>query len=269
MTSVPLPEATRPTSGTSLRPAARAGALRTYLRLELHRMLRDRRTLLFSLLVPPFLFLWVGASADNKATEIGPGTNLTASLLVSVALFGALLTASSGGAGVAVERAQGWTRQLRLTPLSSWAYVLVKVLASMAVGAVSVLGTFAAGWFGGARMPGSAWVLCALIAWCGSLVFAAFGLLMGYLLPAESVLKLLNLLLAALSFAGGLFLPFDDGTVMAEVSRFMPTYGLAELARAPLGGGAFELFAVINVVAWAVIFFAGAAWRFRKDTARV
>ncbi|GAA4701600.1 ABC-2 type transport system permease protein [Promicromonospora umidemergens] len=269
MTATPLPGATRPTSGSATRSTARAGAVRTYLRLELRRMLRDRRTLLFSLLVPPALFLWVGASADNQATEIGPGTNLRASLLVSIALFGALLTAASGGAGVAVERAQGWTRQLRLTPLEPWTYVLVKVLASMAVGAVSVLVTFAAGWFGGAQMPTSAWVLCALIAWCGSFVFAAFGLLMGYVLPTESVLKLLNLILAALSFAGGLFLPFNDGTPMAAVSRLMPTYGLAELARAPLGSGSFEIVAVVNVVAWAAIFFAGAAWRFRKDTARV
>ena len=269
MTAAPLPQPTRPTSGTSVRSAARAGAIRTYLRLELRRMLRDRRTLLFSLLVPALVFLWVGGSADNQATEIGPGTNLTASLLVSIALFGALLTAASGGASVAVERSQGWTRQLRLTPLEPWAYVLVKVLASMAIGAVSVLVTFAAGWFGGAEMPTSAWVLCALIAWSGSLVFGAFGLLMGYLLPTESVLKFLNLIVAALSFAGGLFLPFSDGTPMAAVSQVMPTYGLAELARAPLGGGSFEAVAVVNVVAWAAIFFAAAAWRFRKDTARV
>lgn len=244
-------------------------AIRAYVRLELRRMLRDRRTLLFSLLVPPAVFLWAGTSADHRATEIGPGTNLTAALLVSVALYGALLTATSGGAGVAVERAQGWTRQLRLTPLAPWAYVQAKVLAAMAVGAGSVLVTFTAGAFAGARMPASAWVLCALAAWAGSLVFAAFGLLMGYLLPTDGVLKYLNLLLTGLAFAGGLFLPFADGTPMAALSRFMPTYGLAELARAPLGGGSVELLAVVNVVAWAAIFLAGAAWRFRTDTARV
>ncbi|MEU4365173.1 ABC transporter permease [Promicromonospora sp. NPDC023987] len=269
MTATPLPGATRPTSGSAIRSTARARAVRTYLRLELRRMLRDRRTLVFSLLVPPAVFLWVGASAEHQVTEIGPGTNLTASLLVSVALYGALLTATSGGAGVAVERAQGWTRQLRLTPLEPWTYVLVKVLASMAIGAASVLVTFAAGWFGGAQMPTSAWVLCPLIAWCGSLVFSAFGLLMGYVLPTESVLKYLNLILIGLSFAGGLFLPFSDGTPMATISQVMPTYGLAELARAPLGSGPVEIAAVVNVVAWAAIFLTGAAWRFRTDTARV
>jgi ABC-2 type transport system permease protein len=269
MTSAPLPEATRPTSGSAVRPIARGGAIRTYLRLELRRMLRDRRTLVFSLVVPPAIFLWIGSTADNRTTQLGPGTNLAASLLVSIALYGALLTATSGGAGVAAERAQGWTRQLRLTPLAPWAYVLVKVLASMAVGAVSVLLTFGVGAFAGARMPASAWVLCALVAWCGSLIFAAFGLFLGYLLPTESVVRVLGPVLTVLSFAGGLFLPFSDGTVFAAVSRVMPTYGLAELARAPLGGASFEVVAVVNVMAWAAIFFVAAVWRFRKDTARV
>ncbi|MFD2792620.1 ABC transporter permease [Promicromonospora vindobonensis] len=269
MTATPLPGTTRPASGSAIRSTARAAILRTYLRVELRRTLRDRRTLVFSLALPPAVFLGVGASADDGTSQVGPETNLMASLLVSIALYGALLTATSGGASVAVERAQGWTRQLRLTPLEPWAYVLVKVLASMAIGAVSVLLTFVVGAFGGAQLPASAWVLCALIAWSGSLVFAAFGLFLGYLLPTESVVKVLGPVLTVLSFAGGLFLPFSDGTVFGDVSRVMPTYGLAELARAPLGGASFEAVAVINVVAWAVIFFAGAVWRFRKDTARV
>jgi ABC-2 type transport system permease protein len=270
MTSTPEHHAaTRPATRAATRTQARGAAIRAYLGLELRRTLRDRRTLLFSLVVPPAFYLAMGATAENRSTSIGPDTNLAASLLVSLALYGALLTATSGGAGVAVERAQGWTRQLRLTPLEPWAYVLVKVLASMTVGAASVALTFAAGLLGGARMPASAWVLCALIAWCGSLVFAAFGLFLGYVLPSETVVRMLGPVLTVLAFAGGLFLPFSDGTVMAAVSRVMPTYGLAELARAPLGGGSVEVVAVVNVVAWTAVFFAGAVWRFRADAARV
>ena len=269
MTSTPLPSTTRPTTDGAIRSTARVRMIRAYLRLELRRMLRDRRTLVFSLMIPAAVYLAFGASADHRTTQVGPDTNLAASLLVSIALYGALLTATSGGAGVAVERAQGWTRQLRLTPLDPWAYVLVKVLASMAIGAVSVLITFVVGAFAGAQMPAPAWILCALFAWCGSLVFAACGLFMGYLLPTESVVKVLGPVLAVLSFAGGLFLPFSDGSVLAAVSRVMPTYGLAELVRAPLGGGSFEILAVVNVAAWTAVFFAGAIWRFRKDTARV
>jgi ABC-2 type transport system permease protein len=46
-------------------------------------------------------------------------------------------------------------------------------------------------------------------------------------------------------------------------------YGLAELARVPLTGGTVEIGWVVNILAWLVVFVVGAAWRFRKDTARV
>jgi ABC-2 type transport system permease protein len=268
MTATSLPEVTRPTSGHRIRPGLGAGALRVYLGLELRRMLRNRRSLIFSFVMPPVFFLLFGTSAEYKTTQVGPDANVVAYVLVSMALYAALLTATSGGAGVAVERAQGWTRQLRLTPLNPWAYVLVKVLASMTLGALSVAVTLAVGAFAGAQMPLSAWITCALIAWFGSLVFAAFGLFMGYLLPSENVIQILGPALALLSFGGGLFMPLGD-TWFAGIARFVPTYGLAELVRAPLGGGTVGVAAVVNVVAWAVIFFAGAAWRFRKDTARV
>ncbi|MFJ3408074.1 ABC transporter permease [Promicromonospora sp. NPDC090134] len=268
MTATSLPEVTRPTSRTAGRPTPGAGAVRAYLGLELRRMLRNRRSLVFSFVMPPVFFLLFGTSAEYRSTPVGPDTNVVAYVLVSMALYGALLTATSGGAGVAVERAQGWTRQLRLTPLNPWAYVLVKVLASMTLGAVSVVVTLVVGAFAGARMPVSAWIACALIAWFGSLVFAAFGLFMGYLLPTENVIQILGPALALLSFAGGLFMPLGD-TWFATVAQVVPTYGLAELVRAPLGGGSVSAAAVVNVVAWTLIFLAGAVWRFRKDTARV
>ncbi len=263
--SVPTPA--RPAATRIGTPTAGRGVSATYLRLELRRFFRNRRTLIFSLVMPPAFFLIFGTASDYTTQKAGNG-NVTAWVLVSMALYGALLTATSGGASVSVERAQGWTRQLRLTPLRSWAYVVTKVTATMALGAVSVLITMGVGLaLGKAHMPFYAWILAPLIAWVGSIVFAAFGLFMGYLLPSENVMQVLGPVLALLSFAGGLFFPLGDGW-FADIAKLMPTYGLAELTRAPLGDG-FSWFAVVNVVAWAVVFSLGAGWRFRKDTARV
>ena len=50
----------------------------------------------------------------------------------------------------------------------------------------------------------------ALLAWVGALVFAAFGLFMGYLLPSENVMQILGPVLALLAFAGGLFVPLSQ-----------------------------------------------------------
>ncbi|GAA2239753.1 ABC transporter permease [Rarobacter faecitabidus] len=256
-----------PVSNPSVRPVRRVGLSATYLRLEVRRLLRNRRTMLFSLLMPPIFFLIFGTAASYRDEQAGHG-NVTAWILVSMALYGAMLTATSGGAGVSVERSQGWTRQLRLTPLAPWAYVATKLIASMALGAISVSVTLAVGAFFGASMPGYVWVFSGLIAWGGSLVFGAFGLFMGYLLPSENVMQILGPVLALLSFAGGLFMPLGDGW-FASIAQIMPTYGLAELVRAPLTGTGFTAASIVNVLVWAALFGLGAAWRFRKDTARV
>ncbi|MFC7879124.1 ABC transporter permease [Isoptericola sp. NPDC057391] len=265
-TSAPGTTTARPASrpaGAAVRPLAAAHA---YLAVELRRSLRNRRTLIFSMVMPPALFLIFGLQGDYASRSTGHG-NVTGWIAVSMALYGAMVTATAGGAGVSVERSQGWTRQLRLTPLRPAVYVGVKLAGAMALGAGSVVVTLAVAAVAGAQMPPGAWVLCALLAWAGSLVFAAFGLFMGYLLPAENVMQILGPVLALLSFAGGLFMPLGDGW-WATVAQVFPTYGLAVLVHAPLGGD-LGVTAVVNVLAWAAVFAAGAAWRFRKDTARV
>ena len=78
-------------------------------------MLRNRRTMFFTLVFPAALFFAIGSS-DGWQEKVGHG-NVAAYIMVSMALYGAALTAASGGATVATERALGWSRQLRLTPL--------------------------------------------------------------------------------------------------------------------------------------------------------
>ena len=241
----------------------------TLLRLELRRMMRNRRTVIFSLVLPVVFFLMFGSGQKYSGESAGHG-NVAAYIMLSMALYGAMLSTTGGGAMVAVERSQGWSRQLRLTPLTATAYILVKVLVAMLLGAVSIAVTYAAGSFSGAHMDGPLWVETALIAWLGSLVFAAFGVFMGYLLPSENVMQFLGPGLALFAFLGGLFVPLDQmGSTFQTVAKFTPMYGLNQLAHAPLTGDAPGWAAYANLTVWAVLFVGGAAWRFRRDTARV
>jgi ABC-2 type transport system permease protein len=248
--------------------APRSGFNPTYLRLEMRRLLRNRRTVIFTLIMPAVFFLAFAGGAAYRNQSAGLG-NVTAYVMVSMAAYGAMLACTSGGASVSVERAVGWSRQLRLTPLRPLAYVAMKMTTAMVLGLVSVVVVFAVGYVKHAQMPLHAWVECGLIAWLGSLVFAAFGLFMGYLLPSENVMQILGPGLALLAFAGGLFVPLSDGTLFATLSAFTPMNGLAKLCRAPLTGDGWEITAVLNVLVWFAIFAGGAAWRFRRDTARV
>jgi len=262
--SAPTLTATRPAAGT--RPGARL-IQPVYLRTELRRLLRNRRSVIISLIMPPGLFLLFGTASAYRTQSAGAG-NVTAYVMISMALYGTLLATTSGGASVSVERAQGWSRQLRLTSLRPGVYVVTKVIVAMVAGLASMAVTVLVGWWSGAQLGLVRLVACVLIAWVGSSVFAAFGLFMGYLLPSENVMQILGPALAVLAFAGGLFMPLNGG-VFATVAHFMPTYGLAELTRGPLVGSAPSVWAYVNVVVWGVVFAAGAAWRFRRDTARV
>ncbi|MEV5648624.1 ABC transporter permease [Nocardia sp. NPDC052254] len=258
MTTVTAPPAARPALG---------GFSRAFLLIELRRMVRNRRTVVFALVMPVVFFVIFGAQSSARTTDYG-STTVTAFVMVSIAVYGAMLATTTGGAAVAVERAAGWARQLRLTPLSPAAYVLTKLACAMVLGFGSVTVVFIAGAVIGTSMGAAAWVSCFLLAWLTSVVFAAFGLFMGYLLPSENVMQILSSVLALLSFAGGLFFPLHGW--LDTASRILPTNGVATLARLPLGevGAASAAVGVLNVVAWTALFGLGAAVMFRRDTAR-
>jgi len=148
--------------------------------------------------------------------------------------------------------------------------VAVKLVLAMIIGAASVVVTTVVGAFAGAKLPLHARLTCIPLAWSCSLVFAAFGLFMGYLLPSDNVMQILGPVLALLAFGGGLFVPLDQmGSTFRHIAEFTPMYGVNQLVHAPLTGTSFDVLWVVNVLVWLAIFVAGAAWRFRKDTARV
>ena len=242
----------------------------TLLKLELRRMLRNRRTVIFSIVLPVVFFLIFGTGRDYSLQSAGAHGNWAAAIMISMALYGAMLSTTAGGAMVSTERSQGWSRQLRLTPLTPTAYIAVKVLVAMLLGGLSIVVTYAAGALTQANMDGPLWVETALIAWVGSLVFAAFGVFMGYLLPSDNVMQILGPGLALLAFLGGLFTPLSQmGETFQTIAKFTPMYGLSQLTHAPLTGESPGWAAGVNVTVWLAIFAGGAAWRFRRDTARV
>jgi ABC-2 type transport system permease protein len=243
----------------------------TVLGLELRRMMRNKRAVVFTLIMPGVLYLAFGNSGTFRTQELRNGLgNVSAVVMVSMAVYGAMIACTTGGATVSVERAAGWSRQLRLTPLNPGAYVAMKILLAMINGGASVAVVFAVALLTGARIDAVTAVECGLLAWICGLVFASFGLFVGYLLPSENLMQILGFALMLLSFAGGLFIPLEQmGHVMGTIAQFTPVYGVSTIARYPLIHEGSLFVAVGNVLAWTAIFAGGAIWRFRRDTARV
>jgi ABC-2 type transport system permease protein len=257
---------------TTLDPATRSvppfgGFNTTLLGIELKRMLRNRRTVIFTLVFPAALFFAFGGQSDWN-DKVGLG-NVAAYVMVSMALYGAALTAASGGAMVALERSLGWSRQLRLTPLHPVAYILTKALIALLMGAIAVTVVNVAGKLQGKpSMPADTWLQCAGLGVLCTLVFAALGVFVGYLVPGENAMQVLGPGLALFSFLGDVFIPIAHGSTMWHLAAFTPMFGVAEITRAPMTHY-LPWYAVLNAIVWFGIFVTGAAWRMSKDTARV
>ena len=105
----------------------------TLLRIELKRMLRNRRTIIFTLVFPAALFFVFGSGGDSqhdrrRRQRVGLRDGLHGHVR---------RRADRGiqrGPVVAVERALGWSRQLRLTPLHPTAYIVVKAFVALVMG---------------------------------------------------------------------------------------------------------------------------------------
>jgi ABC-2 type transport system permease protein len=242
----------------------------TALKLEIRRLTRNRRTVIIAIVVPVVFFLLFGLNKAYDSLRYGHG-NVAAEVMISLALYGAVLATTFGGAMVSIERAQGWSRQLRLTPLSPVAYIIIKILTALVLGLCSVAAVYIAGIVSHKpSMSVGLWIATGASVWIGSLLFAAFGLFIGYLLPAENVMQLIGLILALLSFIGGLFIPVSQYPhLIQEIAKWTPLYGLNLLVHTPLLGNGVDWTWVVNVLAWLILFGAGAVWRMRKDTARV
>src|ERR1700678_2668277 len=243
----------------------------TALNLEIRRLRRHPRRVLITVIVPVLFYFAFGLNKVNTTGNYGHG-NYAAWVLVSLALYGAIFSTTYTGAGVSVERAQGWSRHLRLPPLSPAAYIGMKVATALVLGLVPITVVNVVGGIltHKASMPVYLWIVSALCVWIGSLLFAAFGLFIGFLVPADAVPQLPCLIMSPFSFVGGLFIPISLlPQAIQDIAKWSPEYGLNQLVHAPLLGGGVQWTWIVNVVAWLAIFAGGAIWRVGKDTARV
>jgi len=238
-----------------------------YLSLEVGRSWRNRRFLVFTVVMPVlFFFIW-----SNIFGGDGSGRHSTkAYLMTSMAGYGCITASVSAGSRIAVERATGWNRQLRLTALQPASYFVGKLAVSMALAVPAILLVFLAGGLvEGVTMPAGAWALTAVCTWVGLLPFAALGIVVGYLAGPDAVQALVPLVTIGLSLLGGLWVPVTQmPSVMADLARLVPSYWLGELARGALTASTVDLTSVAVLLAWTVVLGALAVRLFRRETAR-
>ena len=191
---------------------------RDYLIFDIRRTLRNRRVLIFSILMPLVLFVIFGTTIPKDANEAG--ISAIAYVMVSMAMFGSMSAAMSSGGVIAAERDGGWNRTLRLTPLKPQAYVVNKVILSLLLAIPPLLVVFISGMtFGHVHLSMNQWATVALVSWLGALPFAALGLVIGYVAKPDSVQPITGLSTMLIAAFGGLWLPVEPDAVGDEAHR--------------------------------------------------
>ena len=150
-----------------------------YTRFELVRTFRNFRLLFFSLGFPLILYFAIAGPGRHEHDFGGTGISLPLYYMVGLVAFGAMMALISTGARIAVERTDGWTRQLRVTPLSARAYLRAKILTGYAMALATIALLYLSGEALGVRLP-VAW-LCG-ITWHGGLYGAWIGMCIDMLL---------------------------------------------------------------------------------------
>lgn len=242
----------------------------TYLVTEARLILRNSRFTIFTVALPAALFLlycgmWGGAGATYP-----DGTPVTASLMVSMAAYGAMGAALSTGASIAVERGIGWQRQLRLTPLSGPGYMLTKATLAMLMALPAIALVCLLGLLRGVDLDAGQWLTVTLGVWIAVIPFAVLGIMVGQLATADSLQPIVSGLMMVLGLAGGMWIPAQVvPDWMLHVMKFTPTYWLREIGQSAFAPHAHLGTAAAVLVGYAAVAGLLAARRYATDSARV
>jgi ABC-2 type transport system permease protein len=239
-----------------------------YTRYELLRTFRNRRFYLFALGVPLVFYWLLAAPQKNNHNFAKSGLSVPLYYMVGLAAFGTMVSMLSAGGRIAGERQVGWTRQLRISPLSVRAYFRAKVLTAYAMAVLTLVLLYVSGAVLGVSLPAQRWLEMTALILIGLLPFAALGILIGHLVTTDSVGPAVGGGVSILAFLGGTWFPITSG-FLHSLGQFLPSWWLVQASHVAVGGHGWGARGWITVAAWTAILSAGAAWAYRRDTNRV
>ena len=240
----------------------------TYTRYELLRTVRERRLMFFGFGFPLVLYFII--AVPNRHMQDFANSGVTAPLyyMVSLASFGTMMSMVSLGGRIAGEREAGWTRQLRITPLSPRSYLRAKVMTGYTMAALSLGLLYIAGAALGVSLSAGEWIRTTLLIAVALLPFAALGIGLGHLLTVDSVGPAIGGTVSLLALVSGTWFPITGG-FLHDLGQFLPSYWLVQAGRVSIDGQPWGAMGWAVVLGWTVVLVAFAGWAYMRDTGRV
>jgi len=231
-----------------------------YLRLEVRRTLRDAGFVIAGIAMPVVMYLLF--------TNLGSaGAGWKTGAMVGMAGYGAVGSALNTGGGVAEDRAIGWLRQLRVTPMTARQVVLGRALTGSVTVLPAIVAVLAAGGLvNGVRLDAWQWAAIAALLWLGSVPFTLLGLGNGYRLTGQTTGVVNMACNMGLAVLGGLWFPVTlfPGW-LSTLSAYTPTYRFAELGTSVAAGHSPALGAIAVLTLWLLAFGSYAVLSYRRS----
>ena len=172
--------------------------------------------------------------------------------MVGLAAFGTMNAMLSAGARIAGERAVGWNRQLRITPLTTRTYFRAKVLTGYLMAAIDARRALPRRHSRSASASSAhEWVRMTALILVGLIPFAALGIVFGHLLTPDSIGPVIGGSTALLALLGGTWFPITGGA-MQKIAEALPSYWLVQAGHVALGGQGWTTTGWIVIAVWTV-----------------
>ena len=238
----------------------------SYTRSELLRALRAKQFFIFSVGFPVILF-WFIAGPNSGPIAAGVPISVETYYMVTMAAYGGMIAVMSAGVRIAAERDAGWTRQLRLSPLSVPTYFRTKALVAYMTAGGTILLLYVSGLVAGVRLNILDWLEMTALVAIGLVPFAVLGIFLGHVFSADTMGPVMGGGTGLLALVGGFWFPITSG-FLADAGQFLPSWWLVQADRVALGGGSWPLKGWLIVLGWTVVLTLAAARAYRRDQAR-
>jgi ABC-2 type transport system permease protein len=239
----------------------------THFRYELVRTYRNFLVLGLTVALPLVLFLPI-ASANRHATF--DGTKFPLYFMTAMAVYGSMYAVFSPGARLARDRATGWIRQMRITPLRARTELTAKVVTAYLTAVPSLALLYLAGAAIGVRLDATQWLKLTGLILVGLAPFVVLGLALGYLVSVDALTLAVGGTVILFSLLGGVFgFQLAKSGPVFDFMKVLPSYWLVQAGKATIYGGGWPAEAWIVIAAWTVVLIPMATLIYRRSTSRV
>lgn len=230
--------------------------MRAYLRLEMLRTLRDPMYLFLAVAAPIGFYLLFTALFGAQPSARGQLSSILVQMVAMSVYGGMWACLLATGPRIAVERANGWMRNLNLLPITPAATLAARLLSSVIFALPAILLVCATAVIAhGNHLSAGTWVAVIALCWLGVWPFALLGIAIGYAVHSDAAFGVTYGLYTALAALGGLWVPLAlFPSQLQTIGKALPSYQAAMLGWRVANGQSVTTTSVLTLILWSALF---------------